>query len=154
MIRLATVADADALLSLMRQLAEFEGYADRFHVTAGELIARGLGPQSANQFVAWVAEEEGVLSGYAVVYSVPFTFDLRPTIVIKELFVLDAKRGSSSGASLFAAVVDFSHTQNARLLRWQVLPSNHRAQQFYRREGGVRDEGWESWLLELDQREG
>jgi len=151
MIRLATAADADGLLVLMCKLAKFEGYADRFAVTASDLIERGLDEKGANQFTAWIADEGGVFAGYAVVYTIPFTYDLRPTAVLKELFVDERARNAGLGTQLFAAVSDYARRQNARLLRWQVLPANEAAKGFYRREGCELETEWESWVLAVER---
>jgi ribosomal protein S18 acetylase RimI-like enzyme len=149
-IRRAHSGDAPRLLALMRDLAQFEGYADRFAVTERELIERGLSANGAVQFFAWVAEEGDRLDGYAVTYLIPFTFDLRPTIVIKELYVDQRARGSGIGNALFTAAQMHARSINARLLRWQVLPNNDAAKRFYRRRGGGIDASWENWLLDLD----
>jgi GNAT superfamily N-acetyltransferase len=148
MIRLANSADAEQLLALMRRLAEFEGYADRFAVTVEQLIARGLASRS--QFSAWVADERSKLIGYCAAYVVPYTFDLRPTVVLKELFVETERRGSGVGKGLFDAVLHFAQSEGARLVRWQVLPDNASASEFYRRRGGVEDVAWANWFLDLD----
>jgi GNAT superfamily N-acetyltransferase len=150
LIRRATVADAADLLQMMHRLAEFEGYTDRFAVTEGDLIKRGLVAGSDAQFTAWVKEDAGVLQGYALAYVIPFTFDLRPTVVLKELFVDDAVRSRGCGQELFGAVVRYAQMIDARLLRWQVLPSNEAAKRFYCSRGGRLDEKWESWTLELE----
>ena len=49
MIRRALASDAPQLLSLMRGLARFEGYDDRFAVTVDDLIERGFSPQRPPQ---------------------------------------------------------------------------------------------------------
>lgn len=149
MIRRAKAADAPSLLALMRQLAEFESYADRFAITESDLLQRGLSPSSDAQFIAWVAEQDVTLLGYAVAYVIPFTFDLRPTVVLKELFVCEGAREGGCGKELFNAVVDYARYIDARLLRWQVLPMNEKAKAFYRRRGGEVDVAWESWELSV-----
>jgi len=60
-------------------------------------------------------------------------------------------RGCGYGGELFDAVVKYSQSINARLLRWQVLPGNEAAKQFYRQRGGCEDAGWDNWLRDLDQ---
>ena len=64
----------------MRQPGEFEGYADRFAVSESELIDRGL--REEDEFTAWMAEVGGALQTYAIAYVVPFTVDLRPTVLL------------------------------------------------------------------------
>lgn len=147
MIRQAVAADVPQLLPLMRKLAAFEGYLDRFVVTESDLFERGFLSHKP-EFTAWVAGVDG-LQAYAVAYSIPFTFDLRPTVVLKELFVDEAARGQELGSQLFQAVVRYACSINARLIRWQVLPGNEAAKRFYRRQGGEMDENWESWVLDL-----
>lgn len=149
MIRRAVAADAPQLLSLMRGLARFEGYDDRFSVTVDDLLERGFSSDRPAQFTAWVAELDGALVGHAVVYVIPFTFDLRPTVVLKELFIDEAARGRSFGHRLMSAVTEHARSLDARMVRWQVLPSNSPAKAFYRQHGADIDADWENWYLEL-----
>jgi len=151
-IRQAVAADAPQLLQLMRKLAEFEGYLDCFAVTERDLLERGFLSDNP-EFVAWVAELDE-LRAYALAYSIPFTFDLRPTIVLKELFVDEVVRGRELGVQLFQAVIRYACSKHARLVRWQVLPDNDEAKRFYRRQGGERDDAWENWICNLDSLSG
>ena len=148
-IRNARRDDVPALISLMQGLARFEGYLDRFAVTAEDLLQRGFDPNREPQFHVIVAEVSGSLVGYALTYVVPFTFDLRPTLVLKEFFVSEEHRGAGLGHELFRAVLDHGRQIGARLLRWQVLPSNEPAARFYRSFGGDVDAAWDNWVLEL-----
>lgn len=152
MIRLAVASDASQLLSLMRGLAQFEGYDDRFAVTVDALLERGFSPQRPPEFIAWVAAMDGNLVGYALIYVIPFTFDLRPTLVLKELFIDASARGRNFGRGLMQAVIEHGRSMNARLIRWQVLPSNEPAKDFYRQHGACVDADWENWFLDLDRR--
>jgi GNAT superfamily N-acetyltransferase len=149
--RHAEPGDARALWQLMQQLAGFEGYAAQFKVTERDVLERGLGPAATRQFTAIVAEvPSGELVGHAVTYAIPFTYDLRPTLVLKELFVIEARRSTGAGTALMQAVLSQAHATSCGRLRWQVLPSNRRAQAFYRRFGGAPDGQWDSWILEID----
>lgn len=150
MIRRAQASDAPQLLSLMRGLARFEGYDDKFAVTVDALIERGFTPSRPAEFTAWVAELEGALVGYAVIYVIPYTFDLRPTVVLKELFIDESARGRNFGHGLMNAVIEHARSLNARLIRWQVLPDNESAKRFYRRSGAAADADWENWFINLD----
>lgn len=151
MIRRALASDAPQLLSLMRGLARFEGYDDRFAVTVDALLERGFSPQRPPEFTAWVADVDGTLLGYAVIYVIPYTFDLRPTVVLKELFIDSAARGQNLGHALMNAVIEHARSLNARLIRWQVLPDNTPAKNFYRQHGAAMDGDWENWFINLDQ---
>jgi GNAT superfamily N-acetyltransferase len=133
----------------MHQLAIFEGYADRFSVTEQALLERGFAIDHKPEFAAIVAADNDLLVGYAVTYIVPFTFDLRPTLILKELFVSESVRGSGIGRSLLAAVLEQARGIGARLLRWQVLPNNEPAMRLYRSIGAGNDTAWQHWVLEL-----
>ena len=147
-IRAAVPADAQPLLALMQELARFEGYEEHFKVTAADLLARGLAPAGAPEFVAFVAERAGDgLLGYAVVVETAFTFDLRPTLTLKELYVRQDARGAGAGSALFEQVLAHGRARGAGRLKWDVLPTNEPARAFYRRAGGAPDPGWERWLL-------
>jgi ribosomal protein S18 acetylase RimI-like enzyme len=148
-VRPATPQDADALLVLMQALARFEGYADRFSVTAADLLARGLGRDDP-QFHAWVAPQaDGTLAGYVVARTALFTLDLRPTVTLKELYVSASARGQGVGSRLFDAVRDHATRMNASRMDWLVLPSNIAAKRLYLRWGGAVDVAWEHWQLPL-----
>ncbi|HEU4731672.1 MAG TPA: GNAT family N-acetyltransferase [Kofleriaceae bacterium] len=150
--RYATATDAAALLSLMRQLARFEGYAETLAVTERELLARGLAPTPTPQFTAIVAESpSGELCGYAVVHELAFTYDLRPTLILKELFIADDRRGQGVGTAIMEAVLAHARRAGCGRLRWDVLPDNSQAKAFYRRFGGRPNTAWESWILPLEE---
>lgn len=139
--------DVPALLGMMRALAAFEGYIDDFKVSETELISQGLCDNPT--FSALVAEQGNNLLGYAVFYSIPFTYDLRPTVIMKELYVTHAARGQGVGEALFQMVKTESKKLGAARLQWLVLPSNDPAKRFYQAQGGGPDHDWEHWRLAL-----
>ena len=149
-VRHACISDAAELLVLMRELARFEGYIEQFYVTEDDLRQRGLCDGSKQQFFAFVAETgDGKLLGYALVYVVPVTFDLRPNLMLKELYVNETTRGVGVGHALMAAVLVSAKELGCARLKWNVLPGNTSAQAFYRSIGGAPDTDWESWIRVL-----
>jgi len=145
-IRRAQRADSDRLLCMMRELAAFEFYLDQFAVDAAALQAAAFSSSPICQI--WVAEGDGELQAYAVTYLIPYTYDLRPTLVLKELYVCRAQRGSGIGSGLLRAVATFALTQHAARLKWDVLAGNDEAEAFYRRHGGRRDAKWLSYQMD------
>ena len=141
-------SDVPQLLELMISLAEFEGYVDEFAVTEEVLRARGLGDNP--EFKALVAEDAGnpgVLLGMAVYYFIPYTFDLRPDIVLKELFVAETARSSGVGEALMLQLASRAKAANCKRLKWLVLPENVRAKRFYAALGATHDASWEAWSM-------
>jgi GNAT superfamily N-acetyltransferase len=145
-VRRATARDVEPLLASMRALAVFEGYDAEFRVTAEDLLVRGLGGHGPRQFIALVAEDDdGLLCGHAVLLITPFTFDLRPTLVLKELYVGERHRRKGVAEALLSGVHTEATVIGAGRIRWQVLPGNEAAQRLYRRWGGEPDTAWEAW---------
>ncbi|WOB08467.1 GNAT family N-acetyltransferase [Piscinibacter gummiphilus] len=149
-VRRATARDVVPLLASMQALAVFEGYAADFRVTGDDLLVRGLAGTGAKQFTALVAEDEhGALCGHAVLLVTPFTYDLRPTVVLKELYVDARRRRQGVAEALLVAVRAEAQAIGAGRIRWLVLPGNAAAQRLYARWGGAPDTAWESWELRL-----
>ena len=147
-VRDAVHTDIPELLRLMRSLAEFEGYAADFAVTARDLAIRGFGPQP--QFFAKLAVDTATdaAAGMAVFYLVPFTYDLRPTLMLKELYVDERYRNRKVGERLMTALARQARRIGCGRMRWDVLHGNHDAERFYRRLGGQREDHWVAWRME------
>ena len=140
--------DIPQLLELMIGLAEFEDYRDQFAVRERDLIDRGLGADP--EFFAKVAvSEDGSLLGMAVYYLVPYTYDLRPDLVLKELFVHTEARGVGVGQALMNELVETARSNNCKRIKWLVVATNDPAKRFYEALGGRHDEKWELWQLQV-----
>ncbi len=143
--------DVKSLLNLMKGLAQFEGYLDQFNVTEDDLITYGLGDEP--KFCAYVAEHAGgdrSLLGMAVTYLIPWTYDRRPILVLKELFVAKNARGAGVGRRLMERVRQQAQEVNASAIHWTVLRNNENAKRFYRLLGAVADPVWERWTLSME----
>ncbi len=132
----------------MESLARFEGYADAFAVTQEDILERGLSHEPEFEvLVAHQANEE--IIGMAVFYFIPFTFDLCPELVLKELYVRQASRGSGAGRALMSRLTEIAQARGCRRMRWLVLKGNESARRFYRSLGAHQDTKWENWMLDL-----
>jgi GNAT superfamily N-acetyltransferase len=149
-IRPARPEDAAALIGMMRALAAFEGYLPRFRVTAHDLHTRAFGP-GAQCGILVAQGEDGRLAGYAVWLVQAFTYDLRPNLTLKELFVEQAQRHRGVAADLLAGVRREAERIGAGQIAWLVLPDNEAAKRLYRRFGGAPDPDWEHWRLALPE---
>ena len=149
-VRAFEATDVPALYALMQGLARFEGYVDQMRVTPQDLITHGLGPNP--RFSAFVGHTRGQTEaqGMAVTYLIPWTYDLRPTLVLKELYVDESARGSGLGRALMQAVARQAVALDAPRVNWTVLPDNHPAQAFYRELGAEEDTVWKPWGLDED----
>ncbi len=139
--------DVSDVLDLMRGLAVFEGYIDDFRVTEADLIEHGLGPSP--RFGVFVAALAGKVVGIAVHYQIPWTFDLKPVVVLKELFVAEDARGLGAGEALFQRLAAYAGEIGASKVAWTVLDGNERAMRFYDRQGGTPDIVWRPWFFRV-----
>ena len=146
-VRAATIDDVPALLPLMRGLAEYENYADRFAVTEEMLAEQGF-RRSPPDFECLVADAgDGTLTGMLVFYLIPFTFTGRPTFYIKELFVAAAGRSGGVGKQLMRAAAALAVRRNCGQMKWQVARWNTAAARFYTNLGALSDPEWVDYVL-------
>ncbi|QPQ54807.1 GNAT family N-acetyltransferase [Allosphingosinicella flava] len=138
--------DVPQLLALMRELALFEDYIDAFAVTEADILAHGLGPSPC--FGAFVALWNDAVIGTAVHHVIPWTYDLKPTLVLKELYVAAPYRGCGAGRALMGALAREARRIGAARIVWGVLNGNRRAEHFYARLGGRPDRKFAPWSLD------
>lgn len=133
----------------MRQLATFEDYIDDFAISIDDLMQHGFPGDNSATFTAIVAEEGDKLLGHLVYYLIPFTYDLKPTLFIKELYVDQSVRSKGIGKGLMHLTIQDARNNNCGRLKWDVLSDNINAQQFYQRFGATYDEKWQGYVLKL-----
>lgn len=138
-VREAQPKDLTELLELMIRLADFESYRDKFSVTQEDLEQRLF---MQKDFHVLVAESENQLVGMLVYYYLPFTYDLKPWIYIKELFVNAEFRAMKTGQKLMQALAIEAKRVDATKIRWDVLNTNEPAQKFYSSLGAQADKEW------------
>ena len=144
-IRHAVEEDSQNLLPLMKKLAIFEGYIDDFTVTEQDLIQQGF--QEHPSYTAIVAEANHQLVAYLVYYLIPFTYNLKPTLYIKELYSDSAYRGQQVGTRLMKAAMLDAKKHGCGRMKWEVLAVNHPAQKFYQKLKAKHDERWQGYVL-------
>lgn len=142
-IRPALPGDIPGLLPLMQSLAKFEDYLDEFAVDAKTLEERAFGP--AAQCQIFIAGLDNQILGYTVALEIAFTYDLRPTIRLKELYVDISHRSAGLGKCLMQAVAHWAIQRGAGRMSWDVLRGNDRAELFYQRLGAEPEQKWLSY---------
>lgn len=148
-VQSARIEDAEQLLEMMKGLAAFEGYIDDFKVTLSDVQEMGFGQNPLfKAFVAFMDNQDD-LKGMAITYIIPWTYDLKPVLILKELFVREDSRSGGIGAALFRSVEGYAREIGASKVQWTVLKDNVRAKKFYQLHRAHPDPQWDCWLLEL-----
>jgi GNAT superfamily N-acetyltransferase len=145
-IRKAIETDIPQLLPLMRELAEFEKYADAFAITEKVLLEQGF-RRSPPDFHCLVAEENGRLVGLLVYYFIAFTYRAKPNVVVKELYIADGDRSKGAGKLLMKAVAQEAERAGCGMIKWWVAKWNRRGVEFYQRLGAKIDPDWHEFQM-------
>jgi GNAT superfamily N-acetyltransferase len=137
MIRAATPADMPRVWELVLELAAYEKLSDAVTGTL-EQFSAGLG----RDFRAWVAEQEGRIVGYALVFSTYSTFRSRPGLWLEDLYVIPECRGAGLGKQLLLTVIAEAKAMDTARLEWSVLDWNQPSIEFYERLGATVLPDW------------
>jgi GNAT superfamily N-acetyltransferase len=143
-IRSATVGDAGSLLTMIRELAEFEHELQWVTIREQDLIRDGFG--SDPRFHALIAEWDGQVAGYALFFGYYSTWTGRG-LFLEDLFVREAFRGQAIGTALLASVARTAVEQHCYGIHWEVLDWNEKAIGLYSSMGAEFRDGWRPVIL-------
>jgi ribosomal protein S18 acetylase RimI-like enzyme len=93
--------------------------------------------------VQLVAEADGDLVGFATIYFSRTTFTGDRIGIMNDLYVVESHRGTPVATALFEACRAECRSRGLTEMTWETAPDNHRAQRFYEKVGGRR----EDWLV-------
>src|SRR5438105_6974206 len=144
-IRAATEADVPVILSLIRELAEYEREPDA--VVANEAGLREVLFGSKRSAEVLLALEEGKPVGFAVYFYNFSTWLGRPGIYLEDLFVRPSQRKHGVGGALMRELARIALREGCYGIKWQVLDWNQLALGFYDRLGAERQKEWLSYRV-------
>lgn len=140
MIRRATSQDVPTILTLIRELAEYEKLAHEVVADEASLHQHLFGaPQRAEVLIA---EHEGSAVGFALFFHNYSTFLSRPGIYLEDLFVRPAHRRKGYGRALLRELARLAVERGCGRFEWAVLDWNEPAMKFYRSLGAEQMEAW------------
>lgn len=140
MIRAALPSDVPAILSLIRELADYEHLSDACIATE-ELLERHLfgGDRAAEALVATV--EEAVV-GYAIFFKTFSTFLALPGIYLEDIYVRPAYRRRGLGKQMLQTIARLAVSRGYGRVEWSVLDWNAPSINFYKSLGALPLEEW------------
>lgn len=138
-------ADVPVILSLVRELAEYERLGD--HVVASEALLHDalFGQRPAAEAV--LARAGGQPVGFALWFHTFSTFLGRRGLYLEDLYVKPEWRGRGIGRGLLQHLAGVAVARGCGRLEWSVLDWNEPAIGFYRSVGAVPMNEWTVFRL-------
>ena len=135
-VRPATEYDFPAILSLIKELAEFERAPEKVTNSVEQM------KQEQDLFRCFVAETEaGEIVGMALFFLAYYTW-VGKSIYLDDIYVKRSLRQQKIGTALLNKVFDVAREEKCRRVRWQVLDWNEPAISFYRKCGAEISGEW------------
>jgi GNAT superfamily N-acetyltransferase len=128
------------IAELIRGLAEYEHLADQVGLDEDQLGIHLFGPRKYAEVL--LAEEDGVVVGFALYFYNYSTFLGKPGIYLEDIFVRPEKRGRGHGKALLAALARLAVENDCGRIEWSVLDWNAPSIAFYRSLGAVSKDEW------------
>ncbi len=139
-IRAAELRDVTAIVSLIRELAEFEHLTHLLQVTPEKLRPHLFGERAVVE--ALVAESAGEVVGFALFFTNFSTFLAQPGLYLEDLYVQPRQRGRGVGEALLSRVGRIAVERDYGRFEWSVLDWNANAIRFYERMGATVMPDW------------
>lgn len=136
----ATPADAELIVTLVRELAEYERLLDQVVIREHDLLRDLFGPRPYAEAV--IARVGGEAVGFALWFHNYSTFAGRPGLYLEDLFVRPACRGRGYGEALLRHLARVALERGCARFEWAVLDWNEPAIGFYRKLGAVPMDEW------------
>ncbi len=144
-IRQATENDVPMILSLIRELAEYEHLSHEVVATEGDIRESLFGNHPVAE--ALIGEHEGVPISFASFFYSFSTFLGRPGIYLEDIYVKPEHRGKGLGRKLLAHVARLARRRNCGRLEWAVLKWNEPAIRAYEKINAVPMDEWTVYRL-------
>ncbi len=139
-VREATVDDVTLILSLIRELAEYERLSHEVVATEEALRESLFGERRYAEVL--IAEHDGVPAGFALFFHNFSTFLGKPGIYLEDLYVRPEFRGAGIGKKLLARLAKLAVTRDCGRLEWWVLDWNEPSIVFYKKLGAEPMDDW------------
>jgi GNAT superfamily N-acetyltransferase len=139
-IRAATEVDVPLLLSLIKELAEYERLSHQVVATEEALRESLFGKRPVAEALLAYLEDDA--AGFALFFHTFSTFLGRPGIYLEDLYVKPEFRGAGVGRALLVHVAKLATERGCGRLEWSVLDWNEPAIGFYRGVGASPLSGW------------
>eukprot|EP01121_Diplochlamys_sp_Union-15-3_P011591 TRINITY_DN3375_c0_g1_i1.p1 TRINITY_DN3375_c0_g1~~TRINITY_DN3375_c0_g1_i1.p1 ORF type:complete len:190 (+),score=40.17 TRINITY_DN3375_c0_g1_i1:50-571(+) len=144
-LREAKQEDVETILSLIKDLAEYEKEPHEVSNTAENLLKDGFGEQPLFYVILAespsVGEEKPIVYGFALWFFVYSTWKGR-CLFLEDIYVKPEYRGKGVGLKLFLKCAQESKKHNCKRFQWMVLDWNKPSIDFYISQGANQTKSW------------
>ena len=140
MIRPAHADDVPAIAGLVRELARYERLEHQVTGSEDDLREHLFGERPRAE--VFLADDAGVVVGFALFFHTYSTFLARPGVYLEDLFVLPEHRRRGWGRALLSAVAQVAVERECGRCEWAALTWNEPALAFYRALGAEVMDEW------------
>ena len=144
-LRRARSDEAGLVLSLVRELAEYEKLSHEVEATEAGIAAALFGENPV--LFCEIAEWAGEPVGFAVWFLNYSTWTGHYGVYLEDLFVRPAFRGKGIGKALLGHVAAIAVAEGCPRFEWAVLNWNTPAIEFYKRLDAVFLDEWRAVML-------
>ena len=148
-IRAAVPADVPGIVSLIRDLAEYEKAAPGALALTEDLLRDALfGTRPAVEGL--VAARGAAVAGYALFFHNFSSWRGKRGVFLEDLYVRPELRGQGVGKALFGEVARIAAARGCARVEWIVLDWNQTAIDFYKSQGAEPLDGWTVFRKRLE----
>jgi GNAT superfamily N-acetyltransferase len=143
-VRAATPADLAALLALIADYQAFYAGRPRDDDHNAAFFGRFVAPSAHGMIIGAFADaDDEPPAGYACLYWTFSSVSATDVVLLNDLYVRPARRGSGVGEALVTAAVQVARERGASHVRWLTRVDNRPAQRLYERVGAQRSSWFE-----------
>jgi GNAT superfamily N-acetyltransferase len=139
-IRPACIEDCGLILSLIRELADYEKLLHEVVADISSLEHTLFGDKPYAEVI--IAEYENEAVGFALYFHNYSTFLGKPGLYLEDLYVRPHMRGRGFGKKLLAYLASVALSRDCGRLEWWVLDWNQPAIDFYQSLGAEAMQDW------------
>ena len=145
-LRAAELRDVQAVVGLIRELAEFEQLTHLLQVTPEKLRPHLFGEKPVAEALVAELDDGGDGKPEVVAFALFFTnfstFIAQPGLYLEDLFVRPVHRGRGIGGALLRELGRLSVARGCGRFEWSVLDWNEPAIGFYKKLGAKQMDAW------------
>ena len=139
--------DVDLILSLIKEIADYENMLDEVIATK-ESIKESIFEKK--QAEVMIAEFNGNPIGYVLYFFNYSTFLGRAGFYLEDIYIRKEYRGMGIGKEIFKVISKIAHENGCKRMEWSCLNWNTPSIKFYKSLGAVPMDGWTVYRLNED----